>query len=283
MDGNFVTLHSMNAKEQETDLRAQARNYRLGLQLESGLLRVVFIPVDGEASLQQFSIPLDPTVPASRSLEDAIYATPVLLADYASIHATVVTDSFIPVPTGLVEDGVRLCGLEDEASGEALLTDQPLDSMEIAWTFDRTLYNFLKRTFRNCPVQCSLTPLVQFFSAKALRGNTGKLFVHFHGTAPRRMDLMAFSADGRPLLVTTKRYTVEADALYYILAAMETTGLSRTEDEIQMCGDSAARDALMPLLRRYVRFAVPVIFPSEAFKMGREALQAPFPLIVNCI
>lgn len=270
----------MNVTDQQTDSRAQARHSNLGLQFEPGVVRVVVSSVDGEMPLRQYSIPLDPTAETSRALEDAIYATPMLLNDYAGIRATVVTDNFIPVPRGLSEAGAEVCGMLDEDSGEILLTDNA-GAIDIAWTFDRKLYNFIERTFRNCPISCYVTPLVKFFTAKAIRGNSGKVFVHLHGSSPRHADILVFAGDGRPLMVTTKRYNTEADALYYILAAIETAGLSRTEDEVQVCGDSAAREALMPLLRQYVRFAVPVIFPSEAFRMGREALVAPFPLIVQ--
>lgn len=267
--------------DEEPDYRTQARRYRLGLQLEPGLLRVVVAPVDGESGLHQFSLPLNPTAEPVKALEDAVYATPMLLGDYASIGVTVVTDNFTPVPEGLAEEGARLCGMLDEDMDEMLITDSAAPGVQIAWTFGRKLFNFIERTFRNCPVQCSVTPLVRFFHSKAERGNTGKVFVHFHDQNPRMADIVVFGADSRLLLLTTKPCRNEADAVYFILAAIETTGLSRTEDEVQICGDSAARDALLPLLRRYVRFAVPLIFPSEAFRMGRESLLAPFPLIIN--
>lgn len=267
--------------ENEPDYRAQARRYRLGLQLEPGQLRVFITPVDGDAGLHQFSLPLNPTTEPVKALEDAVYATPMLLGDYASIAATVVTDSFIPVPAGLAQEGAQVCGLLDEDMGEMLITDAVTPGIEIAWVFGRKLFNFIERTFRNCPVQCSVTPLVRFFQSKAERGNTGKVFVHFHDRNPRMADIAVFGADARLLLLTTKPCANEADAVFFILGAMDTAGLSRTDDEVQICGDSAARDALLPHLRKYVRYAVPLIFPSEAFRMGREALAAPFPLIVN--
>ncbi len=269
--------------EMEPDYRGQARRYRLGLQLEPGQLRVLITPVDGEAGLHQFSIPLDPTADPAKALEDAIYATPMLLGDYASIGITVVTDNFIPTPAGLAEAGAEVCDLVDEDFGQMLVKDTITGDIQVAWAFDRKLFNFLERTFRNCPIRCSVTPLTRFLHAKAVRGNTGKVFVHFHGHNPRRADIAAFGADGRLLMLTTKPCRSEADAAYFVLATIDSTGLSRTDDEVQICGDAAARDAILPILRRYVRFAVPLIFPSEAFRMGREALVAPFPLIVQTL
>lgn len=267
--------------ENEPDYRAQARRYHLGLQLEPEQLRVLVTPVEGDGGLHQFSLPLDPTTDRAKALEDAVYATPMLLGDYASIGVTVVTDNFIPVPAGLAQQGAQVCGMLDEDMGEMLITDTVTPDIEIAWTIERKVFNFIERTFRNCPVECSVTPLVRFLKSKAERGNTAKVFVHFHDRNPRMADIAVFSADAHLLLLTTKACRTEADAVFFILGAMESAGLSRTDDEVQICGDSAARDAILPLLRKYVRYAVPLIFPSEAFRMGREALAAPFPLIVS--
>jgi hypothetical protein len=42
----------------------------------------------------------------------------------------------------------------------------------------------------------------------------------------------------------------------------------------------ALREAIMPELRRYINYVMPVIFPSAMFRAGREAMNAPFELIV---
>jgi hypothetical protein len=51
-------------------------------------------------------------------------------------------------------------------------------------------------------------------------------------------------------------------------------------DEIILAGDPASRAALSPLLRRYVRYVMPAIFPSTMFRAGRAALRTPFELVV---
>jgi hypothetical protein len=47
-----------------------------------------------------------------------------------------------------------------------------------------------------------------------------------------------------------------------------------------VCGDVALREQIMPELRRFVNYVMPVIFPSTMFRAGKEALNAPFELIL---
>jgi hypothetical protein len=51
-------------------------------------------------------------------------------------------------------------------------------------------------------------------------------------------------------------------------------------DELQLSGDKAVRDELMPQLRKYISFVMPIIFPASAMKIGQDAIKAPFDLIL---
>ena len=51
-------------------------------------------------------------------------------------------------------------------------------------------------------------------------------------------------------------------------------------DSILLSGDRDLREQLNQMLRAYHARVMPVIFPPEMFKAGREAMSAPFDLIV---
>ncbi len=40
------------------------------------------------------------------------------------------------------------------------------------------------------------------------------------------------------------------------------------------------RKAVTPLLRRYVASVLPAIFPSALYRAGREAMNAPFNIVI---
>ena len=69
------------------------------------------------------------------------------------------------------------------------------------------------------------------------------------------------------------------DAVYYILASREALRLPDT-DEILIAGDRMLRAEITPVLRRYVRYVMPAIFPSVMFRAGKASLSAPLEMIL---
>lgn len=262
------------------------RVWRLALMIDGReALRVVVSSMVEDSSMMQFSLPLDPTAPLLRSLEEAVYAAPVLLADFGRVEVAVRTDAYTLVPSQLDEAGCEaaadIAGLLHDDAPHSVMTDDTGTAMaRVVWTIGEDVVNFIMRTFRNPRIISHVTPLLRYFSNKTRLGNSGKLYVHFNPGNSRSADLMVFGPEGALEFTASHACPTENDAAYYILATAHACGLSPETDEIQICGDGAMRDSVMPLLRRYFAHVMPVIFPSVAFRAGREALKAPFPLII---
>lgn len=264
----------------------QPRLWRLALQLDKDALQAVVWSTVEDSTLVHFSLPLDPTLPKAKALEEAVYAAPVLLSDFGSVDVVVRTNAYMPVPQGL-----------DEDTGEALMEYACLSAgsndvivkadraaapgMDVLWALDAGVSRFLARTFRNPATCCHASVLLRYFSRKSVLGNSGKTYAHLHRSGVGRdVDIVVIGNDGSPAIVTTHRCTTDEDAVYHILGSALQAGLDLRSDEILLCGSASDRDALMPLLRRYAACVMPVIFPSAAFRNGREALTAPFPLVI---
>lgn len=259
--------------------------WRLALQIDSDALRAVVWSTVEESTLVHFSVPLNPTLPLVKALEEAVYATPVLLSDFGRVDVVVRTGEFLTVPAGLDEDLceslLEYCQLIDANGDVTARTDNAGPGVSMAWVADSGLMRFLARTFRNPRVMSHMSVLMRYFSSRTMLGNSGKVYVHFHqGAETRSADIIVYGTDGHPALVACRRFHTDEDALYYILASMKESGLDFRADEILLCGNASVRDAVMPLLRRYVASVMPVIFPSAAFRAGRQALSAPFPLVI---
>ena len=56
--------------------------------------------------------------------------------------------------------------------------------------------------------------------------------------------------------------------------------LNPTTDELQLIGDRTVRDAVAPMLRNYVTYVMPAIFPAASMRMGHDAVKTPFDLIL---
>ncbi len=275
----------MNGVQPDIGTIARPQLWRLALQLERGLLRAIVWSTVEDSTMLQFSMPLDPTQPGHKALEEAVYAAPALLSDFGRVDIVVRTASYMAVPDVLDEDMRRRIAdytcLSSESETDELMTDTTTIGVSVIWTLDSGTAGFLARTFRNPRVMCHISPLLRYFSRKTLLGNSGKLYAHFHECGGQReLDIVTFGTDGKPALAATHTIGSDDDALYYILASIQQAGLDTRNDEILLCGHAASRDAVMPRLRKYAAYVMPVIFPSAAFRAGHEALRAPFPLVI---
>ncbi|MBQ2485271.1 MAG: DUF3822 family protein, partial [Muribaculaceae bacterium] len=78
----------------------------------------------------------------------------------------------------------------------------------------------------------------------------------------------------------TFNYRSMDDAAYFILHAYDSLKMNRLSDEIQLSGDRDVREQLTPLLRRFINYVMPAIYPAAALRLGHDAMKAPFDLIM---
>ncbi len=262
------------------------RLWRLAIQLDGEVLHAAVWSTVEESSLLQFALPLDPTLPRLKALEEAVYAAPVLLSDFGSVDILIRTRAYTIIPSGSGENTADATAaymrLDSDDAPQCVRTDTPAETgLSIVWTMPAETSNFLARTFRNPRMHCHMYPLMSYFGRSGNQANRGKVYVHLHsGTDGRSADIIAINPEGTVTLAATHGVTSDSDALYYTLAAARQAGLDLRHDDILLCGNQPARDALMPKLRQYAATVMPVIFPSAAFRNGREALNAPFPLAI---
>lgn len=258
--------------------------WQLALEIDSDALRAVVRSTVDDSAMHTITVAIDGSAECRlKAIEDAVYSTPTLLADYGGVTVTVRTAAYTLCSTQLgsaaADACAEICGL---CSEDATLMHDSIDTLAVTtvWALENDIANFLRRTFHNCTILHHTTPLLRYFAGRKAMGNSGKTYAHFHGGAPAEVDIAVFDGDGNLALAATKPLRSDADALYYILSSATACGTDLTADSIYLCGDAARRSALMPMLRRYASSVMPVIFPATAFRGGDAALKAPFPLIL---
>lgn len=257
--------------------------WRLLLLIESSAVRAVAISTVDDVQSVSFAVPFDPTVSGlPAAVREAVYAVPLLTADFAAVDILIDTPHYTVVPSALAGDGsvaAACCCIADDDE-DVMCDDVPSAGAAVLWPCNRDLAHFLARTFRNPTVRCRITPLLCYLGARNSGGNSAKLYAHLTGGTVPAVDLMAFGRDGRLLLCTGKPSPDIADAAYWIMAAAREAGIDPAADSIYLCGDTAQRLALTPRLARFAANVLPFIFPSAALRGGHDAIKAPFPLIL---
>ncbi|MDE7442770.1 MAG: DUF3822 family protein [Muribaculaceae bacterium] len=270
----------------DKDMIDDAQLWHLAMRIDHKTISVAVTSTVRDNSLIYREISLDTSVASwQASIEDAVYANPLLLSDFSRIDIAVDTEWFTVIPSEITDNALQQ-RITDTLFRDMNGENEPMLTLAdpIAGTGATLLAviptgveNFLRRTFFNANIRHCVSVLAQYFHTREKLGNSGKLFVHIH---PGSVTMIAFNHDS---LAMANRLRTEstADAMYYIMAAREKlTESGDIDDQILVSGDSTLRDSIVPTLREYVPYVMPLFFPASLLKAGHEAINAPLELSV---
>lgn len=225
---------------------------------------------------------ISPTGPTMGMLEETIYDNPLLLSDFRRTYCIIEARRVLSVPSELLLQGHdalrRMFKMQwPDFDGEIIVDNNGTSNSAIVYGLERDLSRFLRRTFTsNLCIDSHLSSLLRYFAAHPGRSNTVRTIANLRENS---LDMIALRGS-HLLMANTFAFDKPADALYYILASRESLKLDPKIDEMLLAGFSPLREDLSTRLREYIARVMPVIFPPQMFKAGREALGAPFDMIV---
>lgn len=268
----------------DKDMIREPQLWQLVLEVSaSGLHVMAYTPLEEFSLISEF-LPYDPAaVSPLRALEDVVYENPLLTQGFSRVTVLYDTQRFLLLP-GFVDTApeaealLRLSLPPGDGGGnsEIIVNDLPSLDSRLAFEVDSDTLGFLRRTFFNATLLHPLVPTSLYFKSKYPLRARGKMFVNLRGG---KTDLLVLG-DGAPLLLNSFGVREPIDSVYFCLNARQSLCLAHT-DEIIIAGPNSERMAVTALLRRYVRYVMPAIFPSTMFRAGRAALSTPFEIIVT--
>ena len=214
-----------------------------------------------------------------QGLEDAIYDTPVLLADYRRVRLLVDSRHFVLFPDDTDDEDCEalLHHAFPGDDGDVAVCVLPLNGVKIAYLMPKGMQAFLGRTFNYPTTYHHLAPLSEY-----LKGQDKDVSGMFLNLQADRMDLVIYR-DGALQCANTYPYTNAEDATYYALSAGHAHGMDQMEDELQIMGVGEICVAMTLELRKYVKQVMPAAYPVAAMQLGRNAMQAPMNLILQAL
>lgn len=267
----------------EKEMITDPVRWQLILEVADDALQVViFSPYAQHAMIYERIELGEPGKTPLQRLENVIYDNPLLLSDFGAVTALIDTQRFLPIPDILAEMGQECVeatfrrAIPGTGTGTSVMVS-PLSAMPMAVAFEvnNDVMNFLRRTFPGVKICHTTVPVCNYFRAKNRLRGYGKMMVNLgHG----RLDVVVLG-ESAPLLVNSYRFREPMDAVYYIMAVRQKLSLAET-DEIIVGGDRMLRAQVTPVLRRYVRYVMPAIFPTVMFQAGRASLVAPFEMVL---
>lgn len=254
--------------------------WTLMLAVSEHRLQFILYTLAQQNSLIAREIPLKPSANWVAELENAVYDNPVLLDDYGSV--SIVTDAphFVVMPPALAEDEAlaestfRAAFPDDDC--DVLTCTMPQCDVAVAYGLPRGMFSFLQRTFNTAPVVHHLYPLCEHFKRLNTGSGISRMFINLHDHS---MDMVVYHK-GEMMLANSFPLRNAADAAFLALHTWNSFGLDALADEIQLTGEKRLKDEMAPLLRKYVRYVMPAIYPAAAMRLGDQAMSAPLDLIL---
>ncbi len=264
------------------ELIRTGRGYRAFIEVDDRECRFLAVSEGGEPPMVGGAAPYPAGMDRVRGLEEAVYANPLMLADFDSVTAIIRGGRFMLLP-GFVTD--------DELAGELFRAQYPADNFlppcellvddwegldaRLVYEAGRDELAFLRRTFNNPRFRHPLTVLAGYFTGRRGGGAASRTLVNV-GTD--RADIVVLRP-GAALCANSFPITGPMDAAYYALAVRQSLSLP-ARDELMLAASTAVRAAVAPLLRRGVAFVMPAIEPPAVVASTRETRSLPFTLKV---
>ncbi len=213
-----------------------------------------------------------------KAVENAVYDNPLLLDDYRQVRVVVASQHFVVLPPSYddfeAEDALR--ATYPDCDGDVATCQLSRCGVGIAFEVPRGVVGFLQRTFSTPPVYHHLHPLCEHYKRLNEGSEISRMFLNMGDS---HMDMVVYKG-GNIQLANAYDYRSPQDAAYLALHVWDSLQLDRLTDEVQLTGDKAQRDAIAPILRNYIRYVMPAIYPAAAMRLGQNAMKAPFDLIM---
>lgn len=254
--------------------------WKLALRVEKAALHVVLYSIIEENSLIYRKIEFDKASSSQlKSLEDVVYENSLLLSDFSRVDCVIETSVYAIVPPEITSLDAREKVIKasfPDFDGEIVPCEISEQGATILMGVENEIIAFLRRTFNNPHLHHNLSPLCRYFFHRNGHGNSTKMYACMR---QGKVDVIAVNGDGLRF-ANTFDYRNPMDAVYYIMASRQMLGMDNATDEMFLSGSPSARESVAETLRKYISYVMPVIFPSAIFKAGKEAMKAPFDLVV---
>lgn len=268
------------AEKLTKDIIPTPKLWRLYLEIKSDAIEVLIYSALLEQSLKHYRIDLDPAASSKlTAFQDAIYENPLLLAEFERTHILIDTCRFMMMPIDFEDTA-----LETKVMGEffndpdvaTIANPLPATGTKIVMGVEQGLKSFITRTFPTANVRHPLWALSTYFCNKDRLTNASKMYVHLR---PGYIDIVYYS-DAKLNVANTFEVASIEDILYYVMMAIKVSKFDQHNDELMLCGVPALREKVAPILRKYINYVMPVVFPSMMYHAGKDALESPFELII---
>lgn len=270
-----------NLSSKTSDINIQhPEQWTLQIALHARVMRYTLVNKAHDDSLIAGEIPLDPSLAGSylKAVQNAVYDNSLLLDDYGCMRILIDSPHFLLLPGDTQDEDEAdqmMRTMFPELQGDTAVCALHGCGVNLAFEVSTDLLSFLQRTFVMPTIFHHLYPLCEHYVQFCKGSGVSRMFLNFHDNM---MDMVVFDR-GALNMANTFQIRNASDAAFMALHAWQSLSMDVHNDELQLTGDKLMRDEVTPLLRRYISYVMPAIFPAAALRLSHDATRAPFNLI----
>lgn len=258
-----------------TDPNTDTSLWKLYLRVGKSRLEALMTgPESVERSVRFSSVDFRSAETPLKALEEAVYSTPMLPADFAAVTVMADTDTFALHPAEISPDTAELIvrTLHPSAAESDELITTPGADFSLSMLLPAQEVNFMRRTFANPAFSHPLQAVATYLS-----------HVNSQSGDPRRgwalltadtVLIACFDSAGEVTFANRFDAQSEADAAYYILASLPPNC------PLMIGGPTERRNAVADIVRTYVDPVMPVTLSSNLLHLLGAAPDAPLDLLI---
>ncbi|MDE6459782.1 MAG: DUF3822 family protein [Paramuribaculum sp.] len=258
------------------DMIPQPELWRCVIEMDESRLDVaLFPPVETERLIHR-TILLNPDSPSlDKAVQEAVYANPLLLSDFARIDVLVTTTDFsiVPAETAQSADAAQILTaacIDTDGKTAEMCAASP--NCSIAFAIDSSLAGFIRRTFFNVRIAHSLAPLIAYPAEETA------IF-----TAVERGKVLITAFENSNLLFANIfRCAGAEDATYFISAVSKNLPVENLP--VVLAGNSGEADLTEEYLTKYICAPKRSTLPHTLARFGKDTttLTQPLTAFLSC-
>ncbi|MCL1943092.1 MAG: DUF3822 family protein [Candidatus Azobacteroides sp.] len=212
----------------------------------------------------------------TESLKEAVFNNKYLILGYENTNILLASGFYTFVPEDIYranedeKDSFFRFNFENIDHKKILSDEVKICNIINLFEIEKTLYDFLQRTFPYARYTHYITPLLRYFSKQRIIGESGRVFIRI---SDRDLSVFCFRFD-RIEAVNTFLCNDVNDAAYFILTLWEKLRFDRLLDGLHVAGTSDKKSELITILSRFIENVIPVSNPFP----GKNPTEIPFDI-----
>ena len=264
----------------------KSEQYTLSIRLSTdGFSFSIYNPISG-GDFYHRTYPINTQRSMAANVKAFLAATEELKHKFKHVNILVHSQRYTIVPLELFEDeqmeNIFYQNVKEIKNETVLCNILGKSNSVILFSLDKLAHLLLSEHFTSARFFSSISPQIEYLSAKSRQGNSRKMYVNIH---TENIDVICINK-GRLLLVNSYLSPNCSDIIYYILNIWKNLEYDQRRDELHITGRDETRKEIIKELQKYISHVYSINphaeFTSSEYNVKIEDIPFDIQSLILC-